>query len=64
MTHDGKAAREAWLTQIGEAMAPHIAATVSEVTGGEVRFKGWRVSCGWPHKGGLPASVGEHRGPE
>lgn len=49
------AAREVWLTALAADMMPHIAAVAEEVVGNgtEFRFPEVKVSCGWPHKGGL-----------
>lgn len=54
--------REEWLNRVGAEMVPHIERIASEVTGKPQKFGKWRVSCGWPSKGGLPGSKRRVRG--
>jgi hypothetical protein len=54
--------REAWLKKVGTAMVPHIERFAKEATGSPIKFKQWRVSCGWPSKGGLPGNKRRVRG--
>lgn len=56
------ATREAWLRKVGAAMVPHIEAYATTVTGKKAKFGKWRVSCGWPSKGGLPGNKRRVRG--
>lgn len=55
------APREAWLRTLGEKLAPVIEAK-AKAAGVEASMKPWRVSCGWPSKGGLPGNKRRVRG--
>jgi len=61
-TDNALANRERWLETVGEQMIPHILAAAEQVTASPVDCGPWRVSCGWPSKGGLPGSKRRVRG--
>jgi len=56
--------REQWLNQVASGFMPYIADTAEDVTNGtetnengeHFRFPVVKVSCGWPHKGGMAKS--------
>lgn len=54
--------REAWLNSVAAEMVPHIERFASEATGTPQKFGAYRVSCGWPSKGGLPGNKSRVRG--
>lgn len=56
--HGNTLAREQWLKRLGAAMIPIINAKAPK----PLDFGEWRVTCGWPSRGGLPGRKKRVRG--